>query len=118
MTIIARIIALALALGLTGQADIWEQPRTQDTEATHIATIPADQIDPIDDTCLTVDIVNHGNEQYQIVTKLDTYKGVQVGLEGQYLQYAFDQRGLDTRDMTISSIDITGKDQVIICPGG
>ena len=113
----AWILAIALSMGVVAEADIWEQPVDQSVPAVHVESVGGDVVEDAraDESCLTV-VFGEVAGQKAIVSGLSEYVGVQVGLVGNYLQYAFDQRGAAYQDMVLSSIDVSGLDEVVICP--
>ena len=116
MNILAAMAAIALTLGISGNAEIWtltDQPEANWTPAEVVVEIPA--------ACVTIPITVN-----EVGTPLAgfagrTYTGgltsqdVQASTVGHFLNVGFDQYGLDSWDMVLTSIDVTGLTEVSIC---
>ena len=116
MKVLAMMAALAITLGLNGVAEIWElRPDQNWVQST---TAPA-----VDErACLVVPIHTDdegflflGPESERTFTGGLTISDIRVSMVGHFLNVAFGQSGVDSWDMVLSSIDVTGLDKVTIC---
>ena len=116
MKVLAMMAAIAVTLGLNGVAEIWELRPDQNWVQSTAAPVVDER------ACLVVPI-HTGDEGFLDLGPETEYThtgelavgDIRVGLIGRFLNIAFDQSGVDSWDMILSSIDVTGLTEVTIC---
>ena len=120
MKVLAAMAALAITLGLNGVAEIWELPVDDPTLAwVQVTTVPLPTIE--ERACVTIPIYTDADGFLSAPYSERSFTGglnandIRASLVGHFLNIAFDQSGVNSWDMILSSIDVTGLDKVTIC---
>ena len=116
MNVLAAMAALAITLGLNGVAEIWELHPDQNWVQSTAAPVVDER------ACLIVPIHTDdegflflGPESERTFTGGLTISDIRVSMVGHFLNIAFNPPLVDSWDMELSSIDVTGMDKVTIC---
>ena len=118
MKVLAMMAAIAVTLGLSGTAEVWELPPDPTQNWVQTQTVTVD-----DRACVTIPIHTEddgdlflGPESERVHTGGLTISDIRASLVGHYLNIAFGYSAdVDSRDMELSSIDVIGLAEVTIC---
>ena len=118
MKVVAMMAAIAITLGLNGAAELWEW--FGDPTVNWVQSTAAPVVD--ERACLAIPIHTDdegflflGPESERTFTGGLTISGIRASMVGHFLNIAFGQANVDSWDMVLSSIDVTGLDKVTIC---
>ena len=116
MKVLAAMAALAITLGLNGTAEIWELHPDQNWVQSTAAPVVDER------TCVTIPVhveddgdLFLGPESERTFTGGSTISDIRASMVGHFMNIAFGQENVDSWDMVLSSIDVTGMDKVTIC---
>ena len=115
MKAIAMMAALAITLGLNGVSEIWELRPDQNWVQSTAAPVVDER------ACVTIPIYTDADGFLSAPYSERSFTGglnandIRASLVGHFLNIAFDQSGVSSWDMILSSIDVTGLDKVTIC---
>ena len=117
MKVLAMMAAIAVTLGLSGTAEVWELPPDPTQNWVQTQTVTVD-----DRACVTIPIhvdddgfAYLGPESERTFTGGLTISDIRASLVGRFLNIGIGQTGLVSWNMELSSIDVTGLTEVTIC---
>ncbi len=118
-TAILTMAAIALALGVNGETDIWGFPE-EAPEADFVAMATVEVAPEVaEEACLIIEVIHNGSDRFTGETVLTG--GLEVGeirtsIVGHFLWVAIGYPAdTDTRDMDVKSIDVSDVESVTIC---